>query len=217
MELPPVFLHRRWSWLFWPHLELCWLNVLIGIIRALHEGHSYFALWFSVTISSLWFLFDLPLLNEGDSECEKSLVACRLKDEEEVKNEKERRKEKRGEERRAELKQKDPTSQIAPITGTFRSQCLQKTLAALLKSFPSFALARCVFCFPSFIFLFSFSILSYDPGGLLWWGTGECALTQQLGGPEPALKHWSAQCSWLVKKLLVALQFVWNSNERFSS
>lgn len=76
-------------------------KVLIGLIRTFQGGQSYFVLSFSVTISNLWFLFDLPLLNEGDSECEK-IKACqhasfRLKDGEEVKNEKERRKEKKEE------------------------------------------------------------------------------------------------------------------------
>lgn len=48
---------------------------------------------------------------------------------------------KRREERRGELKWKDPTSQVAPITGTFRSQFLQKALAAIPQSLP-FSLPR---------------------------------------------------------------------------
>lgn len=40
MKLPPVFLHWRWSWLPCPHLELCWLNILIGIIRAFLQSSS---------------------------------------------------------------------------------------------------------------------------------------------------------------------------------
>lgn len=51
---------------------------------------------------------------------------------------------------REEPKWKDPTSQIAPITGTFRSQFLEKALAAV-PQFPlphplSLSFARCVLC-----------------------------------------------------------------------
>lgn len=50
MKLPPVFLHWRWSWLPCPHLELCWLNILIGIIRAFLQSSS--ALSFSDAVPS---------------------------------------------------------------------------------------------------------------------------------------------------------------------
>lgn len=106
----------------------------------------------------------------------------------------------RGEERRGELEWKDPTSQIAPITGTFRSQVLQKTLAAVPPNlFPSVSLARCVFCSPFLLpLIFLFSILSYNPSGV---AVGEVlpavtflqcvrvlSLTQQPGSCEAAFK-----------------------------
>lgn len=85
-----------------------------------------------------------------------------------------RRRRRRGEERRGELEWKDPTSQIAPITGTFRSQVLQKTLAAVPPNlFPSFSLACCVFCslfLLPLIFLFFYFILQ-SQWGYCWWGT----------------------------------------------
>lgn len=177
MKLPPVFLHRRWSWLFWPHLELCWLNVLIGIIRAFHEGQSYFALWFSVTISNLWFLFDLPLLNEGDGECEKKpcqYASCKLKDEEEVKNEKERRKEKKRRRKagRAEVERSNFSDRT-----NYRN--LQEPVSAKNISSPSHILSPPLpwhavsFAFrPSFIFLFSFfRFILRSRWGYYWWGT----------------------------------------------
>lgn len=114
---------------------------MIGIIRAFLQGQRCFALSSNITIPTLWFLFDLGLLNEGDRECEKKRcqqASCRLKDEEEVKEKKERRRRGGGgrEERQGESKWKDPTSQIVPITGTFRSQFLQKALAAVPQSLP---------------------------------------------------------------------------------
>lgn len=175
MKLPPVFLHSRWFWLFGPHLEVCWLNVLIGIIRGLPPREQLFCVlvqcYYSHPVVPLWLAF---------SKWRRQIVwkkpcqhaSCRLKDEEEVKEEKgrrrRRRRRKRGEERRGGLKWKDPTSQIAPITGTFRSQVLQKTLAAVPPNlFPSFSLARCVFCSPFLLpLIFLFSILSYNPSGV---------------------------------------------------
>lgn len=49
--------------------------------------------------------------------------------------------EKKRRRRQRELKWKDPTSQVAPITGTFGSQFLQKALAAIPQSLP-FSLPR---------------------------------------------------------------------------
>lgn len=112
---------------------------------------------------------------------------------EEVKEQKERiRIGKRGEERRRELKWKDPTSQIAPITGRFRSQFLQKALAAVPQSL--FLLLLTV----SFALQLLLFLLSYDPSGVTigkvlpsigFPSVCEFCCSQQLGTSEPALMH----------------------------
>ncbi len=97
-------------------------------------------------------------------------VSCGLKDEEEVKEEKERREKEEEEDKKdeRELKWKDPTSQIAPITGTFRSQFLQKALAAILQSLPrSFPRWLCPLLSVSPPSFFFFPFYLTIPAGLL--------------------------------------------------
>lgn len=124
----------------------------------------------------LRFLLDSALLNEGDRiwKGPRQDASCRLKDEEEVKEEKGRRRREKGggQERPGELKWKDPNSQIAPITGTFRSQCLENALAAVPHSLPRSSSSRslCPLLFispPSFFFHF----ILRSQRGYYWWGT----------------------------------------------
>lgn len=97
-------------------------------------------------------------------------------------------------------KWKDLASQILPITETFRSQFLQKTLAALPQSL---SLTHCVLC-SSFLLPLFFSILSYDPSGVTigevlpavcFPSVCECSLLQHPGSCEPALEHLRTHCS----------------------
>lgn len=106
-----------------------------------------------------------------------------------------------GEERRAESKWKDPTSQIAPITGTFRSQFLQKALAAVPQSFPLSFL--CLLC-P--LLSLSPAFLSYDPNGVTigevlpavsFPSVCECSLSQHPGSCESALECSKTHCCLL--------------------
>ncbi len=57
MKLPPVFLHCRWSWLFCRHLEHCWPNILIGIIRAILFFCALFQCYCSQSVVQLWLGF----------------------------------------------------------------------------------------------------------------------------------------------------------------
>lgn len=113
-------------------------------------------------------------LEKDEEEKPRQRASCRLEDEDEVKDK--RSIKKGGGERHRELEWKDPTSRVAPITGTFRSQVLQKTLAAvpsissplfpwLLETLSSPSLLHPLTLF-LFFFSFLFSILSYDPSGV---------------------------------------------------
>lgn len=109
------------------------------------------------------------------------------------------------------MKWKDPTSQIAPITGTFGSQFLQKALADVSQSLPlSFPRSLCLLLSVSPLsFFFFFSILPYDPSGV---SIGEvlpavsfpsvcyCSLLQHPGSREAALEHSRTQCRLCVEQ-----------------
>ena len=73
---------------------------------------------------------------------------------------KEKMKRKRGAEWQREMKWKDPTSRITPITGTFRSQFLLKALAAIPQSLSLF-LWLAVLCSLSLLFFFFFSFFHF--------------------------------------------------------
>lgn len=117
---------------------------------------------------------------------------------------KRRRKEEDGEKVEGERwgKWKDLASQIRPITETFRSQFLQKTLAALPQSL---SLTHCALRLSAlFFFVVFFSILSYDPSGVTigevlpavcFPSVCECSLLQHPGSCEPALEHLRTLCS----------------------
>lgn len=168
MKLPPVFLHWRWSWLFYRHLEQCWLNILIGIIRAFLLGQSSFALSFSVTILILWFPCDLGLLNEGDriwnEPCQHAF--SRLKDEKDVIEEKERRGEKRG--RRNTGRTEIERSNFSDHTNYRNIQ--EPVSAESISSHSPISSPLFPLLTVSFLSLvpisFFFSILSYNPSGI---------------------------------------------------
>lgn len=121
-------------------------------------------------------------------------ASCRLKDEEEAKEEKGRRREKEEEVGGEKKTRRTEYGNIQLLrshqfTGTFRSQVLEKALAAvpqsLSRSFPPLLCPLLSVSPPSF-----FSILSYDPGGVTigevlpavsFPSVCECSLSQHPG------------------------------------
>lgn len=109
---------------------------------------------------------------------------------------------------------KDPTSQITPITGTFRSLFLQKALAAILQSLPLFfPCSLCPFS-RSLLFLFVFPFYLIIPVGLQLVKVlpavsfplaCEYSPLQHQGSCEPAQEHLRTHCSLLVNSMLKCL------------
>lgn len=118
-----------------------------------------------------------------------------------------------GDETQEELKLKDPTSHITPITGTFRSQFLQKALAAIPQSLP-LSLPRSLCPSLSFSPLSFFHFILRSQWGYYRWGTSftkfsfsvcECSLLQHQGNCEPVLQYLRSYCNLLEDSKLRSL------------
>lgn len=125
-------------------------------------------------------------------------ASCRLRDEEEVKEEKERRKE----ERWVEVERSGSSD---------HTNCIQEPVSAESISSHSamFSLAHYVLCSSAFLPLF-FSILSYDPTGVTigevlpavcFPSVCEHSLLQHPGSYEPTVEHLRTRPSWRTERV----------------